>query len=39
MVRNAPHTHTISRADEVKAAKEPILRWTAKHDSQGKIAD
>jgi glycine dehydrogenase subunit 2 len=27
MVRNAPHTHIISRADEVKAAKEPVLRW------------
>jgi glycine dehydrogenase subunit 2 len=27
MLRNAPHTLRISRADEVKAAKEPILRW------------
>jgi glycine cleavage system P protein (glycine dehydrogenase) subunit 2 len=26
-VRTAPHTHIISRPDEVKAAKEPILRW------------
>jgi glycine dehydrogenase subunit 2 len=25
--RTAPHTHIISRPDEVKAAKEPILRW------------
>ena len=31
-VRTAPHTHIISRPDEVKAAKEPILRWTPKHD-------
>lgn len=34
-VRTAPHTHVISRADEVKAAKEPILRWTAKHPRTG----
>jgi glycine dehydrogenase subunit 2 len=27
MLRTAPHTHVISRADEVKAAKEPVLRW------------
>jgi glycine dehydrogenase subunit 2 len=32
LVRTAPHTHLISRADEVKAAKEPVLRWTKKHD-------
>ncbi len=30
VVRSAPHTHIISRADEVKAAKEPILRWQGK---------
>ncbi len=29
MVRLAPHTHIISRADEVKAAKDPVLRWKA----------
>jgi glycine dehydrogenase subunit 2 len=28
VVRSAPHTHIISRPDEVKAAKEPILRWS-----------
>ena len=28
LLRTAPHTHVISRPDEVKAAKEPILRWT-----------
>jgi glycine dehydrogenase subunit 2 len=28
LVRGAPHTHVVSRPDEVKAAKEPILRWT-----------
>ena len=26
-LHNAPHTWGISRPDEVKAAKEPILRW------------
>ena len=30
LVRTAPHTHVISRPDEVKAAKEPILRWAGK---------
>ncbi|VTT96752.1 glycine dehydrogenase subunit 2 : Probable glycine dehydrogenase (decarboxylating) subunit 2 OS=uncultured planctomycete GN=gcvPB PE=3 SV=1: GDC-P [Gemmataceae bacterium] len=29
LVRTAPHTHVITRPDEVKAAKEPVLRWTA----------
>jgi len=28
LLRTAPHNHIISRPDEVKAAKEPILRWT-----------
>jgi glycine dehydrogenase subunit 2 len=28
LLRTAPHTHVISRPDEVKAAKEPVLRWT-----------
>jgi glycine dehydrogenase subunit 2 len=27
MLHNAPHTLPISRPDEVRAAKEPILRW------------
>src|SRR5262249_15814988 len=26
-LHNAPHTLAISRPDEVKAAKEPVLRW------------
>ena len=30
LLRTAPHTHTISRPDEVKAAKGPVLRWRAK---------
>ena len=30
VLRTAPHTHVISRPDEVKAAKEPVLRWRAK---------
>ncbi len=29
MLQSAPHTLPISRPDEVKAAKEPILRWKA----------
>jgi glycine dehydrogenase subunit 2 len=29
-LHDAPHTLAISRPDEVKAAKEPILRWKAK---------
>ncbi len=29
VLRTAPHTHVVNRPDEVKAAKEPILRWTA----------
>ncbi|MDB5312440.1 MAG: glycine dehydrogenase subunit 2 [Gemmataceae bacterium] len=29
VLRTAPHAHIISRPDEVKAAKEPILRWAA----------
>jgi glycine dehydrogenase subunit 2 len=29
-LHNAPHTRSISRPDEVKAAKEPILRWAEK---------
>jgi glycine dehydrogenase subunit 2 len=29
LLRTAPHTHIICRPDEVKAAKEPVLRWTA----------
>ena len=30
MLQKAPHTLPISRPDEVKAAKEPVLRWTAR---------
>src|SRR5262245_10885875 len=29
-LQKAPHTLPISRPDEVKAAKEPVLRWVAK---------
>ena len=28
LLRTAPHTHVVSRPDETKAAKEPVLRWT-----------
>ena len=28
-LHDAPHTLPISRPDEVKAAKEPVLRWKA----------
>ena len=27
MLHEAPHTLAISRPDEVKAAREPVLRW------------
>ncbi len=27
LLKAAPHTHVVSRPDEVKAAKEPVLRW------------
>jgi glycine dehydrogenase subunit 2 len=27
-LRTAPHTHVVARPDEVKAAKEPVLRWS-----------
>ncbi len=27
-LRTAPHTHVVCRPDEVKAAKEPVLRWS-----------
>jgi len=29
LLRGAPHSLPISRPDEVKATKEPVLRWTA----------
>ena len=35
LLRTAPHTHVISRPDEVKAAKEPVLRWSPA-DGHGK---
>jgi len=31
-LHNAPHTLSISRPDEVKAAKEPMLRWKSASD-------
>lgn len=27
LLRTAPHAHAVSRPDEVRAAKEPVLRW------------
>jgi len=27
LLRTAPHAHVVSRPDEVRAAKEPVLRW------------
>jgi glycine dehydrogenase subunit 2 len=30
LLRAAPHTHIVSRPDEVRAAKEPVLRWSPK---------
>ena len=39
LVRGAPHTHVVSRPDEVKAAKEPVLRWTAGDATAEPLAD
>ncbi len=33
LLRQAPHTHIVSRPDEVKAAKEPVLRWQPRRES------
>ena len=30
LLHDAPHTTSISRPDEVQAAREPILAWRAK---------
>ena len=30
LLHDAPHTTPISRPDEVKAAKTPVLKWTAR---------
>src|SRR5947209_1137854 len=32
LVLKAPHSTRTRRVDEVKAARQPILRWTPKHD-------
>jgi glycine dehydrogenase subunit 2 len=29
LLRESPHTTAVSRADEVRAARQPILKWTA----------
>jgi glycine dehydrogenase subunit 2 len=39
LLRTAPHTLTISRPDEVKAAKEPILRWSAASDHERPMSE
>jgi glycine dehydrogenase subunit 2 len=39
VLRTAPHTHTISRPDEVKAAKEPVLRWWPKPHPEPRLVD
>ena len=38
VLRTAPHTHVISRPDEVKAAKEPVLRWWKKPHAEPPLA-
>jgi len=38
LVRGAPYTHVIHRPDEVKAAKEPVLRWRAKASSVEEVS-
>ena len=39
LLRTAPHTHVISRPDEVKAAKEPVLRWWKRPHAEPPLAD
>ncbi len=34
MLHSAPHTAAIGRPDEVKAARNPVLRWTARADTE-----
>ena len=29
LVREAPHTTLVSRPDEVRAARKPVMKWTA----------
>ncbi|MGI9104263.1 MAG: aminomethyl-transferring glycine dehydrogenase subunit GcvPB [Terriglobales bacterium] len=38
-VLNAPHTARISRLDEVRAARQPILRWKPQAQGVGKNGD
>lgn len=38
LLRTAPHTHVVSRPDEVKAAKEPVLRWAPAADTPSRPA-
>jgi glycine dehydrogenase subunit 2 len=37
LLRTAPHTHVVSRPDEVKAAKEPVLRWAPAEVPEGPL--
>ncbi len=37
LLRTAPHTHVISRPDDVKAAKEPVLRWAPGQDIHDRL--
>jgi glycine dehydrogenase subunit 2 len=39
LLRTAPHTHAVSRPDEVKAAKEPVLRWTPAGERSEQLPD
>jgi len=32
-LHEAPHTTSISRPDEVRAARQPVLRWSAAAES------
>ena len=36
MLKSAPHTAVIGRPDEVKAARNPVLRWTATGETKPK---
>jgi glycine dehydrogenase subunit 2 len=39
VVKTAPHTHIVSRPDEVKAAKELILRWAPDAKGDAVVTD
>lgn len=39
LVRTAPHTSTYGRVDEVRAARQPVLRWQPPAPAEAAVAD